>query len=308
MRSGFVGAAAISLFVCVLPARASWLSDITGIDVNVPEGKISINQPRPQDIPQMIQHLPRDSANFFLNPLGPKLAFLIRQAHAQAEPSSQPIPQNIRSILAPYFPSRILDIAKYTTTGRSGVSIATGVMEANGHVAAMTVDNIIVFRDDGETRNWSTWAHELVHVSQYQNMGIDGFAAMYAGWGAQTIENDAYSWQNHVEAEVNSSQASSASQQWFDAGPPNRQLSWNDFHAAALQVIPPQQCAQLNQIAPTAVIVQNSCGIPLLITGVQVNGMMTSCFGPVCYCPPNSQHVIQGPPGAVGTFTFVFAP
>jgi hypothetical protein len=47
-------------------------------------------------------------------------------------------------------------------------------------------------------------------------MGIDGFAAMYAGWGAQTIENEAYGWQAHVQLELALSQNTQLGQQWQD--------------------------------------------------------------------------------------------
>jgi hypothetical protein len=64
---------------------------------------------------------------------------------------------------------------------RSGVSLATGILEANGNVNAITVDNIIIFQNDQDASDPGLWAHELVHVTQYRNMGIDGFAALCAG-------------------------------------------------------------------------------------------------------------------------------
>jgi len=33
----------------------SWLSDIMGIDINIPAGTVSVGVPHPQAIPQMLQ-------------------------------------------------------------------------------------------------------------------------------------------------------------------------------------------------------------------------------------------------------------
>jgi hypothetical protein len=84
-------------------AGASCLSDITGIDINIPKGTISFSQPHPEDIPQAIQNLPRDVVNA-LNPAGNDLAFLIRQANAQASGSATTMPPDIRQRLTPFFP------------------------------------------------------------------------------------------------------------------------------------------------------------------------------------------------------------
>ena len=176
---------------------ASWLSNITGVDFNIPAGTLQISQPHPENIPQALQNFPRDAMNF-LSPAGDALAFAIRHANVQASGSAMPIPSNIRAILVPFFPPDILDRARFTTRGRSGISIATITLENGGNVDAITVDNIIVFDNDNYASQPDLWAHELVHVTQYRNMGVDGFAAMYAGPGAQTIENDAYAYQDHV--------------------------------------------------------------------------------------------------------------
>jgi len=108
-------------------ANASWLSDITGVDVNVPAGRLSVHQPHPEHIPQAIQNLPRDAINF-LNPVGNQMAFLVREANAQASGSAEPIPSNIRSTLAPFSPPDILNRARFTTSARSGLNLASTIM------------------------------------------------------------------------------------------------------------------------------------------------------------------------------------
>jgi hypothetical protein len=230
------GAIAAILFISttsILPqnARGSWLSDITGIDVNIPKGTISFSQPHPEDIPKAIQNLPRDVINA-LNPAGNNLAFLIRQANAQASGSTIQMPADIRQTLTPFFPPQVLDRARFTTRQRAGISIATAALEVDGNINAITVDDIIVFANDNDATNPVLWAHELVHVGQCENMGIDGFAAMYAGWGAQTIANDAYGWEAHVQLAL--SQNTQLGQQWQDnMGGVIQPMSANDFASRA---------------------------------------------------------------------------
>lgn len=275
---------------------ASWVSEITGVHVDVPSMTLRLDRPRPEKIPDMIQHLPRDAANFFLNPVAPHLAFLIRQARAQALRSARPIPVDIKRALIAFFPPSIIDKAKYTTRSQAGISLATAVLEGNGNISAITLGEVIVFDDNQGTSDPVLWAHELVHVSQYENMGIDGFAAMYAGPGSNTLEGDAESWENHVASQINPSQdSSSIASQWIDTrgatSPAN--ITWSNFNQAARAVIPPHQCAQWGQTDPFHLMVTNICPVPIAITGVNNNGMFVPCAGPACLYPPNSQHPLR---------------
>lgn len=299
------GVAAVALIgLAVTSASASWLSDITGVNIDVPAGRFSLSAPRPQDIPAMIQHLPNDAANFFLNPAGPALAFEIRQAYAQAHGSAQLMPAEMKALLSPYFPPVILNSALYTTRSQAGTSLPT-ILEGSGQIGAITLDNIIVFTSDDQANDYGVWAHELTHVGQYRNLGIDGFAALYAGPGAIGLENDAYSWQNHVVADIRSRGGgpSAVGQQWVDTSgpaPPPGTFAWNVFNTAARQVIPANQCGQWAQIAPNAIQISNICPTSILVTFIDENGMHRACQGPVCFFPPGNSHVIAGSdPGQV---------
>jgi hypothetical protein len=290
-------AAAIMCVSC--PAPASWLSDITGVNIDIPGQKLEIGTPNPAAIPQMLQNLPRDAANFFLSPGGPPLAFAIRQAEANAMRSAKRMPDYIRQQLAPFFPPVILDGALWTTSAESGVNVASALEQANGAIGAITANRIIIFRGPSEAQNPIIWAHELVHVTQYRNMGVEGFAAMYAGWGAQQIEGDAYAWQGHVAQSLQANQSPGYgpfSQQWVINGTP-RPLTWNDFHAAALQTIPAYQCVQHATLNALAIQVQNICNIGVVVVGVHFGPYAAPCSGPICVFPPNSSHVLTASPG-----------
>jgi len=64
-KSDFGAAAIVLLGFAGTNADASWLSDITGVKIDVPAGRFSLSAQRPQDIPQMIQHLPRMRLTYF---------------------------------------------------------------------------------------------------------------------------------------------------------------------------------------------------------------------------------------------------
>ena len=114
MRRNLVRCLHIGLLCLItVSAQASWLSKITGIDINIPAGTISFDSPRPDAIPDMLKNLPTDLLEA-LNPYGQKLAFLIREAQAQALNGAQPIPPNIRAQLQDFFPAYILDKARWS--------------------------------------------------------------------------------------------------------------------------------------------------------------------------------------------------
>lgn len=293
------------------PAQASGLSDLTGVHIDIPAETFSLSQPHPEHLPQIIKNLPEDVKETFLNPFGPQLAFLIRQARAQASGSAQPMPDALRQELSSFFPSDILGTALFTTQQRAGISIATGTLEVNGNIAAMTVDNIIVFRDDQASQDPIIWAHELMHVSQYRNMGIDGFAAVYAGPGAQKLENEAYSWQDHVAAALPLIWANAAApvpQSWQEESSPQgfAPPTWQQFHQAAIQVIPPSSCALWSQADNNSMIVQNHCPVGIVVKEVFLNGQPLNCVGVECNVPANGASRISGSPGQLTNMTFVF--
>jgi len=211
----------------------------------------------------------------------------------------------MKALLSPYFPPAVLNSALYTTRSQAGASLPT-ILEGGGQIGAITLDNVIVFTSDDQVNDYGVWAHELIHVGQYRNLGIDGFAALYAGLGAVSLENDAYGWQNHVVSDIQSHPGDGTGalrQQWVDnsgSPPPPGTFGWNVFNAAARQVIPPSQCGQWRQVGPNAIQISNICPTIILVTFIDENGMHRPCQGPICIFQPGDSHVIVGnDPGLV---------
>jgi hypothetical protein len=145
----------------------------------------------------LLQSLPPDVAQALLDQAGTTLVLAIRQAHAEAAPAARPMPPQLRQMLAPYFPADVLATVRFTTNARSGAGLQTLLMQRNAHVAAVTVDDIIVFRSDEDAANPCLWAHELVHVQQYGAMGVERFAFLYA-IRFNDIESPAYEYEQTV--------------------------------------------------------------------------------------------------------------
>jgi Domain of unknown function (DUF4157) len=255
----------------------SWLSNITGIDINVPAGTVSVSRPNPAAIPEMLRNLPNDVRQFVTNPLGSATATAIRHAAAQARHGARPMPPEIRAILSPYSPAAILNRALWNTYDPNRITLDSAMLSMQNEltrVGAITLDNVIVFYEGSQGQNnWKLWAHELVHVMQYDNMGVEGFADTYTAGGWNQLENQAYNYADHVERLVIQQRATGNAPQWnvnySNAG--GRQLSHQQFVEAAKQVYPAHNCASWVTIWGGAQIT-NTCGVPIRITGwTQIN-------------------------------------
>lgn len=109
---------------------------------------------------------------------GPILAGLIRAGIEDAERGElRPLPAHVRQAMARYYPADILDKVRW----RSGYGSASlqAVSLQLGDRAAMVLDYIIVFEDGRDIEKLWLVAHELAHVVQYSEWGIDDFAKRY---------------------------------------------------------------------------------------------------------------------------------
>ena len=113
------------------------------------------------------------------------LAAAIRDARNKHINNARRIPAELRELFEPVIPKHILDRARYTI-GDLKISLPSVITSANkmfGDDYAVVVDDVIVFvrepdlNDEGDIE-W--WAHELHHVYQYEEWGVDLFAYRYA--------------------------------------------------------------------------------------------------------------------------------
>ena len=129
---------------------------------------------------------------------GRALGEAIRHSRNAAIGQTQPIPANIRERLRDFFSDDVLNRARYKV-GDSGVASVARNTLFNPNVGAITLDDVIVFRSDADAReNHSLWAHELRHVAQYLEWGVNSFAVQYVK-DAGRVENEAYAFQAFVD-------------------------------------------------------------------------------------------------------------
>lgn len=109
----------------------------------------------------------------------------------------QPVPLHIRAQLEAYYDFQVLDAARFKVGDAQQVDAATAMLQ-NPDVNAVTLVDIIVFRSNEDAQNnVALWAHELKHVQQYQQWGIEEFAARYTR-NYEAVEAPAYEIQATV--------------------------------------------------------------------------------------------------------------
>ncbi|UYV13784.1 MAG: hypothetical protein NCW75_05740 [Phycisphaera sp.] len=135
------------------------------------------------------------------------LAAAIRAARNQHAPRAQPLPEDVKDGLRPYLPSHVLNRAQYAV---GTVEITLPNFIGKGHKffdqhKAVVVDDIIVFPTSppsfDESPYW--WAHEVLHVQQYHDMGVEMFAYEYIRHAGASIERPAEAFGDRVSTALN---------------------------------------------------------------------------------------------------------
>lgn len=88
------------------------------------------------------------------------------------------IPPAIRDALEEFFPEDVLDDVRWTTAGNR-IDLGSALAGWYLHEGAVTLDDAIVFSNRGTAEHLGLWAHELTHVVQYRELGINAFARLY---------------------------------------------------------------------------------------------------------------------------------
>ncbi|MCI0390105.1 MAG: DUF4157 domain-containing protein [Acidobacteria bacterium] len=109
----------------------------------------------------------------------PVEGWILLSREAAISAGVSPIPANIRNKLGHLFPASLLNKVRFKTgSGFLGsLQWFRNEMEGKG---AITLVDVIVFVDANKAANdVKLWAHELEHVRQYDQLGVDGFAQAY---------------------------------------------------------------------------------------------------------------------------------
>jgi hypothetical protein len=112
------------------------------------------------------------------------VARFIRSKAREFQPEGSPIEAGVRVAVESFFPRELLDSVRIVTgrevpdpfVARLGRRFRLGEIPSFRNVAAVTFSNFIVFH---EPVCVSVLFHELVHVMQYQQLGVGKFARLY---------------------------------------------------------------------------------------------------------------------------------
>lgn len=128
-------------------------------------------------------------AGFGADIIAKTFASSLSRSRDAARANSLPIPDDIRNALTEYYPAELLETVRYTIGDYTPDGLA-GFAIRNGNAAAVTLIDTVVFSEDHHVENLALWAHEVHHVHQYAEWGLDGFAQRYAfNWNM--VEADA---------------------------------------------------------------------------------------------------------------------
>jgi hypothetical protein len=276
-------------------AAASWLSEITGVNIDIPNGTITFNQPKPEKIIPALQELPFDIAKTAFVP-GAVLATEIRRSRNQLRFGARPIPKEIAARLAPYFPPDIINNTTWNDYDPNRITFDKATFETTDKLA-ITIDDVIVFRNRPQAENpneWRLWAHELTHVAQYKHMGVEGFATAYIlDW--TRLEEQAEDWEDHVwrlewcrgaasqpPANVLGSfrcptpapasvAMARAPKHWkmnrTTLGQYSNRIGFTAWSNGARSAFKPNKCVQrIPTFQPAEARLKNVCGIPIIVT------------------------------------------
>jgi hypothetical protein len=116
----------------------------------------------------------------------------------QVVAAARPIPADIRRKLKQSIDAKVLDGARYKIDDGNGIDLANlnqyyGDL-VGSRVAAVTLIDVIVFRDEQTAADSAVWAHELFHVKQFREWGVHDFAMRYAR-DFHEVEDPAYAFQ-----------------------------------------------------------------------------------------------------------------
>ncbi len=135
------------------------------------------------------------------------LASWLVQAHRSAQMNPlQSIPLSIRVQLMPFYSEQLLDLVRYQVGADSQLNAANAMLQ-NPDVNAVTLQDIIVFRHvEDAQNNLELWAHEMKHIEQYQQWGVEEFAQRYTR-DYRTVEAPAYAMQTQLRHALRASAA-----------------------------------------------------------------------------------------------------
>ncbi|MBN8874504.1 MAG: DUF4157 domain-containing protein [Rhodospirillales bacterium] len=100
----------------------------------------------------------------------------------------RPIPPTVYRGLLGFFPAALLQRARFGAGGRP--ILLPAVPLRYGDPAAVTLGDVILFRDERSAGDLDLWAHGLTHMMQVQRWGLHGYVTRYVA-DSMALEQEA---------------------------------------------------------------------------------------------------------------------
>jgi len=139
------------------------------------------------------------SREYMVETAGPVLAGLIQASRNDTlNGRVQDVPPDVRNIMARFYGFDIAAGIRFRIGQGGDLALASNAFRY-GDAIAITLVDLIVFKDGQTAQDLSVWAHELQHVQQFRSWGLMDFSKRYVR-DHQAVENDAYATQDKFRA------------------------------------------------------------------------------------------------------------
>lgn len=119
----------------------------------------------------------------------PLLENWLATSRDSAMAGSNPLPAYVRSAMGAFYDDRLLDKVRFKI-GEPNLDNAAGLLITYGNAIAVTLIDLIVFKNESDADDLTLWAHELRHVQQFADWTTRKFAYNYI-LDYQAVENEA---------------------------------------------------------------------------------------------------------------------
>ena len=136
----------------------------------------------------------QDQKSLALAGMGPLAVWITASRGATMGAGVRPIPSAMRTILVPYFSPQLLDGVRFRV-GKGPWLALPRLGFVFGDAKAMTLDYVIVFKEQDGAANPRMWAHECVHVRQFREWGIPMYSYYYI-FDKNSVEREARDFAN----------------------------------------------------------------------------------------------------------------
>jgi hypothetical protein len=147
-----------------------------------PDGQIdSTGTPTLGDIFEFIDKNPEEATALIQDsgqwPYLAVAAGIIASHDAVIAGGGRPIPAHLRKTLRRWYPDDLLNAVRWASLrGPIKQLLQDSRMNFDGDTLAITMIDVVIFRNDALADDGALWAHELYHVQQYREWGVFGFA------------------------------------------------------------------------------------------------------------------------------------